>query len=69
MQEAALRGAALGHASPESDSGAAIKAGATKAATEAVDGMKNRHRSYGLVSWVFMVIAVVIILLFVFGAV
>ena len=69
MQEAALRGAALGHAAPESDDGAAIKAGATRAATEAVAGMKDRPRSYGMVSWVFMVIAVVVILLFVFGAV
>ncbi|MEX0924244.1 MAG: carbon monoxide dehydrogenase subunit G [Rhodovibrionaceae bacterium] len=68
MQEAALRGAALGHASPESDGGAAIKAEASHAATQAADSSRQR-RSYGPVSWVFMVIAVVAILLFVFEVV
>lgn len=68
MQEAALRGAALGHSSPESDGAAAIKADTSHAATDSAKKTKQ-HRGYGPVSWVFMVIAVVVILLFVFGVV
>ena len=68
MQGAALRGASLGHSSPESDGGAAIKAEASHAANSAVKKVKE-SKGYGPVSWVFMVIAVVVILLFVFGVV
>ena len=65
MQEGALRGASLGHAAPQGDD-AAIKTEATYAATEAVRDSKQ-HKSYSAVYWVFMVIAIVAILLFVFG--
>ena len=73
MQAAAMSGAAVGHTPPE---GATLSTGATgdesespaEAATKAVDAAAAR-KSYGPVAWVFMVIAVIVILLavFVFG--